>query len=215
MDAVVDNYDLLLRAFVTTLSLTGLAAAGALALGTLVAAMRISPLPPLRWAGTLYVETVRNTPLTVVFALAVFGLPKVGIGLSFYQFAMLALTLYTGTFVAEAVRSGINSVASGQAEAARSLGMTFPQNLSLIILPQAFRNIVPPLASIFIALLKNSSIASVFGVAEATSRMGTLIERRPSAVLWLLGATALGYVVLALLSSLAFSRVERALAVGR
>ncbi|MCY7364468.1 MAG: amino acid ABC transporter permease [Frankiaceae bacterium] len=215
MEAVVDNLDLLLEGFLRTLTLTALAATGALCLGTLVAAMRVSPLLPLRWAGTCYVESVRNTPLTVVFALAVFGLPKAGLGLTFFQFALLALTLYTGTFVAEAVRSGVNSVAPGQSEAARTLGMSFPQTLGLVILPQAFRNVIPPLASVFIALLKNSSIASAFGVAEATSRMGSLIEDNPSAVLWLLAAVALGYVVLALAASLLFSRLERSLAVAR
>jgi len=215
VEAVVDNLDLLLEGFLRTLTLTALAATGALCLGTLVAAMRVSPLLPLRWAGTCYVESVRNTPLTVVFALAVFGLPKAGLGLTFFQFALLALTLYTGTFVAEAVRSGVNSVAPGQSEAARTLGMSFPQTLGLVILPQAFRNVIPPLASVFIALLKNSSIASAFGVAEATSRMGSLIEDNPSAVLWLLAAVALGYVVLALAASLLLSRLERSLAVAR
>jgi len=215
VEFVVENLDVFLEGFLRTVNLTLLAAAGALVLGTLVAAMRVSPLPPLRWAAVGYVETVRNTPLTVVFALSVFGLPKAGVGFSFFEFALLALSLYTGTFVAEAVRSGINSVATGQAEAARSLGMTFGQTLRLVVLPQAFRSIVPPLASVFIALLKNSSIASAFGVAEATSTMGTLIERNASEVLWALTATAVGYVVLALTASLAFSRLERALAVAR
>ncbi len=220
MNTVVDNLDLYLAGFRTTVSLTLLAAVGALVLGTLIAAMRVSPVPPLRWAGTAYVELVRNTPLTVVFFLVVFGLPQIDIGtnttrLPYFRFAVIALTVYTAAFVAEAVRSGINSVAAGQAEASRSVGMTFTQTLTLVVLPQAFRNIVPPLASVFIALLKNTSIASAFAVPEATQKMAGLINANGNAVLWIIAATALGYVVLALTASFLFGRLERALAVAR
>ncbi len=215
MDAVLDNLDVFVDGFLRTLSLTGLAAAGALVLGTLVAALRVSPVPPLRWFATSYVELVRNTPLTVVFFLAVFGLPKVDVRLSFFTFAVIALSIYTAAFVAEAVRSGINSVASGQAEASRSIGMTFTQTLTLVVLPQAFRNIVPPLASVFIALLKNTSIASAFFLAEALQRTQGLINANGQATLWLLGGVAVGYLVLALVASLLFGVLERALAVAR
>lgn len=215
MDVVLENLDVFADAFLRTLSLTGLSATAALVLGTLVAAMRVSPIPPLRWFATTYVELVRNTPLTVLFFIAVFGLPKVDIGLTFFQFALVALSLYTSAFVAEAVRSGINSVPAGQAEASRSVGMTFTQTLTLVVLPQAFRNIVPPLASVFIALLKNTSIAGAFAVPEATQRMARLINDNGQAVLWIIAATALGYVVLALSAGFAFSRLERALAVTR
>ena len=215
MDAVLDNLDVIVAAFRTTLSLTALAAVGALILGTLIAAMRVSPVPPLRWAGGLYVALVRNTPLTVVFFLAVFGLPQLAVSTTFFRFAIIALTVYTAAFVAEAVRSGINSVAGGQAEASRSIGMTFGQTLGLVVLPQAFRNIVPPLASVFIALLKNTSIASAFAVGEATQQMQGLINRNGQSVLWILAAVALGYVVLALTAGLLFSLLERSLKVAR
>jgi glutamate transport system permease protein len=215
VDAVLDNLDLLVAAFRTTLSLTALAAVGALLLGTLIAAMRVSPVPPLRWAGATYVTIVRNTPLTVVFFLAVFGLPQLDISTTFFRFAVVALTVYTASFVAEAVRSGINSVAAGQAEASRSVGMTFGQTLGLVVLPQAFRNIVPPLASVFIALLKNTSIASAFAVPEATQRMQGLINANGGDVLVILAAVALGYVVLALTAGFLFSLLERRLAVVR
>ncbi len=215
MDAVLDNLDVLVEGFTTTISLTLLAAVGALLLGTLIAAMRVSPVPPLRWAGTTYVHLTRNTPLTVVFFLVVFGLPEVDVKLPFFRFAVLALSIYTAAFVAEAVRSGINSVPAGQAEASRSVGMTFFQTLRLVVLPQAFGNIVPPLASIFIALLKNTSIASAFAVGEAVQRMQGLINANGDAVLWILGAGALGYVVLALTAGFLFSLLERKLAVAR
>jgi glutamate transport system permease protein len=217
VNTVLDNLDVYVAGFRTTVSLTLLAAMGALVLGTLIAAMRVSPVPPLRWAATAYVELVRNTPLTVVFFLVVFGLPQVDIGtnttrLPFFRFAVIALTVYTAAFVAEAVRSGINSVPTGQAEASRSIGMSFFKTLRLVVLPQAFANIVPPLASVFIALLKNTSIASAFGVAEALQRTNGLINRFGNEVLWLLAATAVGYVVLALTASALFRLLERAVA---
>jgi glutamate transport system permease protein len=215
VDAVLDNLDIYVDGFTTTVSLTLAAAAVALVLGTVVAAMRVSPVPPLRAVGTLYVNVVRNTPLTVVFFIVVFGLPEVDLLLSFFQFAVLALAVYTAPFVAEAVRSGINSVPSGQAEACRAVGMTFGQTLRLVVLPQAFANSVPPLASVFIALLKNTSIASAFFVAEALQRTQGLINNNGQAVLWILAGTAVGYLLLALLASLLFGVLERALAVAR
>ena len=210
MDAVLDNLDVFVDGFRTTISLTLLSAMGALLLGTLIAAMRVSPVPPLRWAGTLYVNLVRNTPLTVVFFLVVFGLPEVDVIISFYRFAVVALSLYTAAFVAEAVRSGINSVATGQAEASRSVGMTFGQTLRLVVLPQAFANVIPPLASVFIALLKNTSIAFAFGVFEGTQAMSKLANANGDAVIPILVAAALCYLALALLASLAFGALERA-----
>ncbi len=215
MDVVLDNLDVFVKGFRTTVTLTLLAAMGALILGTLIAAMRVSPVPPLRWAGAAYVQLVRNTPLTVVFFLVFFGLPEVDVTLPFFRFAVLALSLYTAAFVAEAVRSGINSVAAGQAEASRSVGMTFGQTLRLVVLPQAFGNIVPPLASIFIALLKNTSIASAFFVFEAIQAQNQLINANGNAVLAIIAAAAVGYLLLALLSSLLFGLLERAVTAGR
>ncbi len=210
MDAVLDNLDVFREGFTTTVTLTLLAAVGALVLGTLIAAMRVSPVPPLRWVALLYVQLVRNTPLTVVFFLVVFGLPEVGVIFPFYRFAVIALAIYTAAFVAEAVRSGINSVAAGQAEASRSVGMTFGQTLRLVVLPQAFANIIPPLASIFIALLKNTSIAYAFGVFEGTQALYQLVNANGADVIALIATAALIYLALALLSSVLFGLLERA-----
>jgi glutamate transport system permease protein len=143
VDAVTANLDLYWRGFRTTLELTALSSVLALALGTVLAAMRVSPVPPLRAAGTAYVQLVRNTPLTVVFFFVVFVLPQVDVRLSFFVFAVIAVTVYHAAFFCEAVRSGINSVSAGQAEAARSIGLTFTQSLRLVILPQAFRTVIP------------------------------------------------------------------------
>lgn len=215
MDVVLDNLDIYVDGFRTTVTLTLVAAVGALLLGTVIAAMRVSPVPPLRTVAALYVTLVRNTPLTVVFFLVVFGLPEVDVILSFFQFGVLALTVYTAPFVAEAVRSGINSVASGQAEASRALGITFGQTLRIVVLPQAFANSIPPLASVCVAMLKNTSIASAFFVAEALQRTQGLINNNGSAVLWILAGTALGYLLLALTASFLFGLLERTLTVAR
>ena len=215
MDAVLDNLDVLQRGFTTTITLTLVSAVLALVVGTLVAAMRVSPVPPLRWAGTTYVQLVRNTPLTVVFFLVVFGLPEVDVKPSFFVRAVLALGVYTAAFVAEAVRSGIASVPAGQAEASRAVGMTFGQTLRLVVLPQAFANVVPPLASVFIALLKNTSIASAFFIFEGVQSLNQLVNANGDQVLALLAAVALGYLVLALGSSALFGLLERSVRVAR
>jgi glutamate transport system substrate-binding protein len=198
LDAVLDNLDLYRQGFLTTLALASLSAVLALALGTLLAAMRVSPVPPLRWAGATYVEIVRNTPLTVVFFFTVFVLPQIGITLSFFVCAVVALTVYHAAFFCEAVRSGINSVAAGQAEAARSIGLTFGQSLRLVILPQAFRTVIPPIINVAIALIKNTSIAAAFGVLELTGVSQSLSNANSDQVIPLLLGVAVCYLVITL-----------------
>lgn len=198
MDVLIDNLDGLLAGFRTTLGLFALSAIGSLVLGTALAAMRVSPIPILRMTGTGYVNLIRNTPLVVVFVFVVFGLPEVGILPSFFRRAVIALTVYTAAFVCEAVRSGINAVQPGQAEAARSLGMTFSQTLGIIVLPQALRSVVPPLVSILIALTKNTAVAGVFGVVDATGEFHELIRDFPGALWALFLGVAFGYVAITL-----------------
>jgi glutamate transport system permease protein len=113
------------------------------------------------------------------------------------------------------VRSGINSVASGEIEAARSIGLTFGQTLRQVVLPQAYRAVIPPISNVIIALTKNTSIAVAFSVAEATSILRRLQNQDASATFPLLLTTAAGYLVLTLAISLAFSRLERRVAVQR
>jgi glutamate transport system permease protein len=192
-----------------------LASALALVLGTLLAAMRVSPVPTLRGAGTAYVETVRNTPLTVVFFFVVFVLPQLDIGLSFFVFAVIAVTVYHAAFFCEAVRSGINAVAVGQAEAARSIGLTFVQSLRLVILPQAFRTVVPPLINVFIALTKNTSIAAGFGTVDLTATGIRLANANGDAVIPLLTGVAVCYLAITLPSGWLAGRLERRVAVAR
>jgi glutamate transport system permease protein len=215
MDVIVDNLAAYRQGFVTTLTLAVLASALALVLGTLLAAMRVSPIPTLRGAGTTYVTVVRNTPLTVVFFFVVFVLPQLDIRLSFFVFAVIAVTVYHAAFFCEAVRSGINSVAAGQAEAARSIGLTFMQSLRLVILPQAFRTVVPPLINVVIALTKNTSIAAAFGTIELTAIGTRLANANGDAVIPLLAGVAICYLVITLPSGWLAGRLERRLAVAR
>jgi len=215
VDAVLDNLDLYLEGFLSTLRLSAVAALGALLLGTLLAALRVSPVPPLRAVGSGYVEIVRNTPLTVVFFMTVFGLPEVGIRLDFFVFAVIALTVYTAAFVCEAVRSGINSVSSGQSEAARSIGLTFGQSLRMIVLPQAFRTVVPPLGNIWIAHVKNTSIAGVFGTEELLAVGDRLANANGDAVIAVLLGVAVAYLLLTIPSGLLFGALERRVAISR
>jgi glutamate transport system permease protein len=215
VDAVLDNLDAYRQGFVTTLELSVLASALALTLGTVLAAMRVSPVPTLRAAGAAYVELVRNTPLTLVFFFVVFVLPQLDILLPFFVFAVIALTVYHAAFFCEAVRSGINAVGAGQAEAARSIGLTFGQTLQLVVLPQALRTVVPPLINVVIALIKNSSIAAAFAVAELTAVGTRLANTNGDAVIQILLGVAVCYLVLTLPSGWLAGRLERRVAVMR
>jgi glutamate transport system permease protein len=159
---------LVLEGFLNTVALTLLSFAGALVVGLLVAVLRIVPIPLLRGAGTVYVEVWRNIPLLAWLVLFVFGLPEVGLKMPLFWTAFTAIALYEAAFVAEALRSGVNSVASGQGEAARALGLSLRQSLRHVILPQASRRVVQPLANIAIALTMATALAGVVGVVDMT-----------------------------------------------
>lgn len=197
-----------------TVTLTLLAWVLASVIGLTVAAFRVSPVPPLRVAGATYVETVRNTPLTVLMVFFFFGLPKVGLLYSAFVTAVVVLGGYTGAFVAETVRAGINSVGKGQAEAARSLGLTFPQVLRIVILPQALRTVVAPLGNLFIALTKNSSVAAAISVLELSETADRLNNETARAIPVFLGA-AFFYLVLTIPSGWAVGWLERKVAIKR
>ncbi|MER5703059.1 amino acid ABC transporter permease [Micromonospora sp. NPDC002296] len=194
---LTDNWILYRDGFTTTVQLFLIAAVGSLVLGTLLGAMRVSPVPALRAFGTTYVNIVRNTPLTLVFAFLVFAVPKLDVNIDYDDSAYVALTVYTSAFVCEVVRSGVNTVATGQAEAARALGMTFAQVLTLIVLPQALRAMVPPMMSVFIAMLKNTTIAAGFSVLEAGAIPAYMAERGEPQFAVLLWIT-IGFLILIL-----------------
>ena len=184
------NRDALISGFLWILKLTGASAVISLLLGTLLAAMRVSPIPVLRGFGTTWVNLFRNTPLTLIIFFSFFALGStLGLKLSddlstnVYWLAVIGLSVYTAAFVCEAIRSGINTIPAGQAEAARAIGLTFFQTLRLIILPQAGRAVIAPLGSILIALTKNTTIAGTIGVVEASNTMKDLINENGDAVI--------------------------------
>ncbi|MEJ8280945.1 amino acid ABC transporter permease [Pseudonocardia spirodelae] len=196
MNVLLDNADVYWRAIVGTIGLFVVSAIGSLVLGTLIAGLRVSPVPILRSFGGLYVTLLRNTPLTLVLFFFAFAYPRLElVEFSFFTLACIGLTLYTAAFVCEVVRSGINTVPVGQAEAARALGFTFTQTLGQIVLPQAVRAVVPPMTNIQIALLKNTTIASGFAVFQLGSVYNVLSERGYNVMVGLLWIAAI-FVVL-------------------
>jgi glutamate transport system permease protein len=212
---LLDNLGLYGSAFAGTVRLFLIAAVGSLIGGGLLAAMRVSPVPILRAFGTGYVSVLRNTPLTLVFFFFAFAYPRLEIAdLSFFTRACVALVVYTSAFVCEVVRSGVNTVPVGQAEASRALGFTFSQTLSTIVLPQALRSVVPPLTSIEIALLKNTTIAAGFSVFEAGGIYQNLSERGYNVLVGLLWV-ALGFLILVIPLTLLQRRLERRWSVAR
>ncbi len=210
MDAILDNLDLYWQGFRTTLSLLLISGAIALVWGTILGSFRVSPVAPLRWFGTIYVEIVRNTPLTLAFFGVVFVLPRLDIVIdSFFVSAVIALSLYTSAFVCEAVRSGINAIGVGQAEAARSIGLTFVQSLRFVILPQAFRTVIPPLINIFIALAKNTSVAGGFFVFELFGVGRRLANANPGDVIAVLIGVGVFYLIITVPAGYLAGRLER------
>ncbi|MET9955915.1 amino acid ABC transporter permease [Streptomyces sp. NPDC006339] len=214
MDVLTDNFSTYGDGFLGTVELTVYASLLALALGFLMASFRVAPVGSLRVLGTVWVTVLRNTPLTLLFFAVMLGLPRFGIVLPFRLFAVLALGCYTSAFVCEALRSGINTVPLGQGEAARSLGMTFGQTLGTVILPQAFRSVIPPIGSTLIALAKNSAIAGAFSVTELLGTYKTLSELGYN-IIWTFVWIAVGYLIITLAISALFHFLENRWGVAR
>jgi glutamate transport system permease protein len=200
MGVVTSNFGYILGGLLVTVELTVLGYLGALVLGTVLAVFRVGPITPLRVVGTVYVEFFRNIPLLTFLILFVFGLPDVGVTVSLFGSAAICLAMTGAAYVCESVRSGINAVPVGQAEAARAIGLPFAKVLRLVVLPQAFRTMVPPLVNVFIGMALGSSIAAAVGVAELTNRTQQLNLQYAEAVATFLVAGAL-YVALAFLGA--------------
>ncbi|NYG08164.1 glutamate transport system permease protein [Phycicoccus badiiscoriae] len=212
----------ILRAFSVTIRLALVAGVGSLVIGTLVAVMRLSPVRVLRLLGTSYVNIVRNTPLTLLMVFSILGLTYI-LGLSLDQadvtqnalrWSAVMLSVYHGAFVCEALRAGVNTVPVGQAEASRSIGLTFAQSMREVILPQAFRGAVAPLGSNFIALIKNTTVTAVIVSAEAGGLMQKIIENETGTLSVFL-VFAVGFVILTLPLGVFFTSLSRRLAVKR
>ena len=215
------EYDVV-GAFWVNIQLTFWAGLWSLVLGTILAVMRISPIASLRWFGTAYVNIFRNTPLTIIMVfgtLALWSQLQVNLysafQLNFFRLAVLSLSVYHAAFVCEAIRSGVNTVPLGQAEAARSIGLSFLPAAWLIILPQAFRGAVAPLGNVLIALAKNTTVAAVASVAEASGLMKTMIEFRPDLMTQIFLTFAMGFVLIVIPIGLLTTWASKKLAVAR
>lgn len=221
---LIREFDVL-KAFGFTILLTLFGAVGAFVIGVVVAVLRVSPVPALRLFGTAYVNLVRNTPLTIVIFFCVFGLmlsmnwyllPD-GAGQAWQNFMWggIGLAIYHASFVAEALRSGINTVPLGQAEAARAIGLSFRGTVSEVILPQALRGAIAPLGNTLIALTKNTTVVAVVGVNEAAYMMRNMIEFNGSLLMVIFAIMATGFVILTLPMGLLFTWLSNRLAVLR
>lgn len=219
-----DNFDEILQGFWATLRLAAASAVLSLIIGTLLASFRVSPVPVLRAFGTGYVNIVRNTPLTLVLLMCSLGLNDIlalkfseNSSTTYYWWAVLGLSAYTGAFVCETLRSGINTVPLGQAEAARSIGLTFTQSLRMIILPQAFRAIIAPLGSVLIAMIKNTTVAAAASYAEVALVTKTIIDKPTFAngVIPLFLGVSVGFLILTLPTGYFFGWLAKRMAVAR
>ena len=229
MDAVFSNFDDYLKAFGLTIGLFVVTGIGALILGTILAVLRVGPVAILNKAAALYVILFRNTPLLMIFIFMAIAMPVLGYNFKFVEDveiggwnvsafffrSCIALTLYTAAFVCEALRSGVNAVPLGQAEAGRAIGLTFAQSMREVVLPQAARAVIPPMTSVLIALLKNTSVAAAFGMAEATATMRGLTNNNADQRIGIFLAFAIGYIVLVEVVSLSSYLVERKVRVAR
>ena len=215
MTVILDNLPAFVGGVLMTLRLLAVSAVGALVLGSLVAAARISPIAPVRGAATVLSEIVRNTPLTLVLFFCAFVLPAMGVRFDFVTFATIGLTIYTAPFVAEAIRSGINGIPAGQSEAARALGMRFGQVARFVVLPQAMRMVVPPLVTVIIALTKNTSVAAGFSVIELVAVSRQVIQLNGNATIAVLVAVAVLYLAITVPLGRLASVLERRVSVSR
>lgn len=221
MGDILSKYDIL-GAFWVTIQLSVLAAVGALVLGTMIAILRVSPVGVLRVIGTSYVNVFRNTPLTLLMVFSILGISFI-LGLEIsgdlstnaFWWAAIMLSIYHAAFVCEALRSGVNTIPTGQAEAARAIGLTFTQSLTQVLLPQAFRGAIAPLGSVLIALIKNTTVAAVIlGTRESAGLLAKITENEGSS-LPVFFIFALGFVILTLPIGILFTNLSRRLAVKR
>jgi len=214
MNPLIDNLGLVLEALGTTLMMAVVAGVGSILLGVLVTVARVSPIRALRVAAFGYVQFFINVPLLALLLLAVFALPDAGLMLPLTPTAIIVLIVYEAAYVAEAVRSGVNTVAVGQLEASRALGLTLAQSLRLVVLPQALRAVVQPIGNVMIALAMNTALAAAVGVVELTAAVNkiNLVAAQP---ILLFSSAGVIYMGIALVIGLAAGRVERKVAIVR
>lgn len=229
MDAVFSNFDDYLKAFGLTIGLFVVSGVLSLIWGTILAVFRVGPISILNKAAALYVILFRNTPLLMIFIFMAIAMPVLGYnfrfieeiriggwGVSDYFFrSIIALTLYTSAFVCEAMRSGVNAVPLGQAEAGRAIGLTFSQSMRMVVLPQAARATIPPTTSVMIALAKNTSVAAAFGMAEAVATMRAMTNNNADERIGIFLMFAVGYIIIVEVVAFSSYALERKVRVAR
>jgi putative glutamine transport system permease protein len=215
-DVLTRNSSDFASGFLITLRIVLISLLIALGAGTLVAALRVSRSRWLRAVGGVYVEFFRNIPLLVLIFIAFAGLRRAGLSIGPWAAGTASLGLYTGAYVAEAIRSGVFAVGKGQIDASLSLGFTYGQTLRRIVLPQAVRTVIPPIGNLVIAMIKNSAIigASLLAIPdllkEARIVQNDTFQTNES-FFW----AAVGYLVLTITATFVVRRLERRLAIRR
>ena len=203
---------ILMMGFVLTLKISIASTFFGIIIGTVVGIARLSKEPVTRWLSLTYVELIRNTPLLVQIYIIYFFVGSM-LRLSAFAAGTAALSIFAGAYVGEIVRAGIQSIHKGQMEASRSLGMSYSQALRHIILPQAFKRIIPPLAGQFISLIKDSSLVSVIALADLMFQ-GQQAVARTYYAFEVYFTVAFMYLIMTFTLSMATQYVERRLAIS-
>jgi len=213
---IVNNYDIYLSGLLLTVELVGISFAIAMVVGTLVASLRIAPAKPLNWIGMLYVESFRNVPLLVLAIIFSAGLLRAGFDIGRLSSASIALGLYTAAYIAESIRSGVSAVSKGQIEASLSLGFTYRQTMRQVILPQAFRTVIPPIGNLIIAMIKNSAIVagSLIALTDIL-KVARVVNSRTFATNEAFFWAGVGYLLLTIPATIIVRRLEKRFAIKR
>jgi aspartate/glutamate/glutamine transport system permease protein len=215
-EVLTEHFSELSSGFWVTVRLVAISFVIAIAVGTLVAALRVAPLRPLNWIGGLFVEVFRNTPLLVLLFISFAGLRRAGVPIDPWVAGTASLGLYTAAYVAEALRSGVFAVGRGQIDASLSLGLDYPRTLRYIVLPQAFRTVLPHLGSLTIAMIKNSAIVGVSLLAlPDLLKEARIVQSRTFETNETFFWAAVGYLILTGLATLAFRALEARYAIRR
>jgi putative glutamine transport system permease protein len=211
---LVGHAGMLAGGYWRTVVLVAVSFVASIAIGTFVAGLRMSPVPVVPALARVQVELFRNVPLVILMGLFWFGLGSIGIRLSPFLAAALALSLYTGAYVAEAIRAGVATVGTGQRDAAQAIGLGFVATLRHVILPQAIRAVIPPLGNLFIAMIKNSAIASAIAYSELLY-VSEILNSRTFRTFEVFTGVLIGYLSLTLPAGAAVRRLERRLEIKR
>jgi len=213
---ITSNVDIYLSGLLVTIQLVGISFLVAMLVGTLVASLRIAPTKPLKWVGAFYVEIFRNIPLLVLAIIFSAGLTRAGLTLGKMSSASAALGLYTAAYIAEAIRSGVSAVSKGQIEASLSLGFTYRQTMRQVILPQAFRTVIPPIGNLIIAMIKNSAIVAGSLIAlNDILKVARVVNSRTFATNEAFFWAGVGYLLLTIPATIIVRRLEQRFAIKR